>query len=779
MGTEVIARFGKTCFIILLSVLVFSNLQAVEDGNTAPNILLNESYPPVFTKGREYGEDDDWIGTYVFHWFNESSGQDQGPWMPLEGRDQWTGKVPFWRAQIKDIMDANIDVIFLHMWNGFHEEREQFFKAYQELRSEGYDTPALAPFLDPQLIWAENGTGTPLDLTSAAAKDEYVGWYELWFEQYFRYNSDDHAHTYLLHQDGDLVLNTGQADTDAINNLSALTRGDVEARLLASFGELIPALHNGIYQIGPGDGARPAFSDELAHHFSPISTTPAYSSYIEHNGRRTATLSPGFWDQNVSNPGIFLPRDGGSKYRQAWIEFLNTMDGDDESPPIHHLFIYSWNGYDQGTGIFEAVTDQPFIAPGNSSGNDDIFSDEQNPRHYIDTTHGLAYWFNEYRDLHSRVIYSDFPLSMKPGETASVKILTRNEGNTKWSLNTGIEGLVESTPYKWGPWIQRIDAAANEVDKYGGVFRGRPVSFEFEITALETPGIHHVTHAISRVPMVPIGFGSFATIVVGQDEVRPAHSGAYYDPFRDGEGTYVEVLNENQAIVYTFTYRPDRTGPAWFIGVGEIDGGSIVIDDLLRPTGTSFGSEFDTSDISFDSTGNMSMSFVDCEVSDQDSSVSYSGKEALGFSSWGARFERLSEIIGCDGNQHANAWRSGSYFDPERDGEGIVVEWLSNGQVLVIMFTYDLEGRQFWMLGTGEGDDDVIEMDVIYPSTPTGWGNDFRSDEIVFSDWGSFRLTWTAGCDELTFAYTARIPGFGSAVRNYKRLSSLAGTSCP
>jgi hypothetical protein len=265
----------------------------------------------------------------------------------------------------------------------------------------------------------------------------------------------------------------------------------------------------------------------------------------------------------------------------------------------------------------------------------------------------------------------------------------------------------------------------------------------------------------------------------GSGKVVAGHSGAFYNPERNGEGTYVEVLPDGRSVVYTFTYRPDGSGPSWFIGVGEVRDNAIVIDQLLRPTGTRFGRTFDSAEIEFSAAGGMSMVFPTCASGAQPGNVAYTGEPGIGYEGLITRALRLSNITGCGPERpHVNAGLSGSYFDPARDGEGIVVEWLTSDEVLVIFFTYGLAGDQFWVLGLGEPDGKSVTMDALYPATVTQWGRNFEADDINVVNWGTFALTWT-DCDTVTFAYDSDIPGFGSAQRNYTRISTLAGTDCP
>lgn len=270
-----------------------------------------------------------------------------------------------------------------------------------------------------------------------------------------------------------------------------------------------------------------------------------------------------------------------------------------------------------------------------------------------------------------------------------------------------------------------------------------------------------------------------AVEVAGPGALTSGTSAAFFNSLRDGEGQYVEMLNANTAVVYTFTARPDGTGSAWYIGVGYVLGNSIVIDSLVRPTGTSFGDGFDSSEIVTSLVGGQSMVFNDCEAGGMGGNVAYSGNHALGFEALITRAQRLSNILGCGSiAPHPNAGLSGSYFLPARDGEGVVVQWLPNGQVLVIFFTYDLNNDQQWVIGIGQSDGFSVTMDALYASSNTVWGSDFDPDDVVLSPWGTFELTWTE-CGGVQFGYNSTVSGYGSATRQYIRLSTLWETNCP
>ena len=159
--------------------------------------------------------------------------------------------------------------------------------------------------------------------------------------------------------------------------------------------------------------------------------------------------------------------------------------------------------------------------------------------------------------------------------------------------------------------------------------------------------------------------------------------------------------------------------------------------------------------------------------------VAFSGSSEQGYEALVTRAQRLSNILGCGGiTPHPNAGLSGSYFLPARDGEGIVVQWLPDGQVLVIFFTYDLNNEQQWVLGIGQSNGFSVTMDALYASSNTSWGSEYDPDEVDLTPWGTFELNWSE-CGGVQFIYNSTVPGYGSATRNYTRLTSLWGASCP
>ncbi len=446
---------------------------------------------PLYTPGQDFTPTSRLVATSVFHWFTSSSGQTVGPWLPEEGRGSWTGEPAFWQHQIKDMMDANIDCLYVHLWRGMETQRINLFKALSQLRAEGYAVPKVAPFLDTMITWEAD----PLDLATMAGKDEFVGEYIRFFNQYFDENTDAHAESYLAHIAGKVILNTWHLSSRFIFNKDSLTRSDVESRLAAALGGSHPTFTKGVYMIGSGNPC--TWFDETAYQFAG---TSYYLNTMNYNGRKTATLRGGYWDELIRDPYRFVPREGGVHFIDAWACLNSIKAGgqvncsafpdvqESDAFPIYHALIESWNEYAEGTGIFAANPAGPVIPP---SGHTDVWSSTNKPREYIDTAASGAAQFNDTPQYEATFLRHNFPAFMRSGETATATVIVRNEGDAQWTAASGCKlGQWPSDPGIFGSGGCLIDDGDDEIPKYGGIFRGRPKTFLVQLAAPHAPGVY-------------------------------------------------------------------------------------------------------------------------------------------------------------------------------------------------------------------------------------------------------------------------------------------------
>jgi len=276
-------------------------------------------------------------------------------------------------------------------------------------------------------------------------------------------------------------------------------------------------------------------------------------------------------------------------------------------------------------------------------------------------------------------------------------------------------------------------------------------------------------------------------------DVTTATSSAYFDPQRNGEGIFVEILDGGLAFLAMFTYRADGSGPAWLVGLGQSVGNTVVVDEMAVTSGGVFGEGFDADAIVRSPVGGLSLrgepraGRIDHRLN-QPAGQEESGKLAFQ-SRLGSPFPdvltdmaRLTNIVSC-GTPPAQApasGRSGSFFDPARSGEGIFVQWLEDGRVVVIWYTYDSEGNQFWTISDAERttvNGDRVEAIMVYPAGSSTFGPGFDASEVDLEDWGTLTLDYD-GCDSLTLDYASAVDGFGSGSYQYSRLTALAIAPC-
>ena len=133
-------RYKLCCLLLLLiSVTCFSQDLLTPD----PPFSLNEHV----------------VSTSFFHWYTTDTGQLSSPWLPIDSRTNWTGTADWWKSQIKQVMLANIDVMYVHLIPAYEPQRQSLFQALSQMRADGYDVPKVAPFLDPIITWGNLAPG--------------------------------------------------------------------------------------------------------------------------------------------------------------------------------------------------------------------------------------------------------------------------------------------------------------------------------------------------------------------------------------------------------------------------------------------------------------------------------------------------------------------------------------------------------------------------------------------------------------------------------------------
>lgn len=271
-----------------------------------------------------------------------------------------------------------------------------------------------------------------------------------------------------------------------------------------------------------------------------------------------------------------------------------------------------------------------------------------------------------------------------------------------------------------------------------------------------------------RTQIVPLSTSAQAPAL----PVDPGHSATWYDPARDGEGFVLENLDGVNALVYWFTYDEDG-GQRWLTGLGTIAGNRIVIPELVLTTGGRFGPPFDPDAVVRQAVGSGEFWFTGCDEGWFDyEAFGQHGRFAL-------RRTSRTMTVDCDpatGPGQPEAAQSGSWYDPTHDGEGYALQWMTNGNVIMTWYSFDPEGRPYWMLGVGIPEGDEIVFPDMHATRGARFGADFDPGEVERFLWGEVRLRLQCGEGEADYASV--LPAFGSGSFQLQRLTGLAGLSC-
>jgi hypothetical protein len=255
--------------------------------------------------------------------------------------------------------------------------------------------------------------------------------------------------------------------------------------------------------------------------------------------------------------------------------------------------------------------------------------------------------------------------------------------------------------------------------------------------------------------------------------LEPGIASAWFDPSHNGEGFILEMLADNRAVLYWFTFDKDGNQD-WYIGVGDVRGNRILFTQLLRVSGGEFGPGFDPTMITEESVGSATFIWSGCDSGSMDWHIGNEHSRQ--------KLVRITRIMGmeCGAPQLAPlpeiALLSGSWYDPSHAGEGFTVEVMDDGRALVYWFSFGPNGERRWFFGVGEIIDGKMMITQMITTRGGKFGPDFNPATVEELPWGSLELA--IDCDGGTATYNSSEEGFGSGVLNVVRLSSMAGLAC-
>lgn len=247
-------------------------------------------------------------------------------------------------------------------------------------------------------------------------------------------------------------------------------------------------------------------------------------------------------------------------------------------------------------------------------------------------------------------------------------------------------------------------------------------------------------------------------------------SGSWFDPSHDGEGFIVQFINDSLAVVYWFTY--DEEGEQrWFTGVGDAAGDTLHFEELLVTTGGTFGDGLDPGAIDRVVVGELTLTFA----SDNAGSAAYTVNGVDGEQSI-VRATRPVEVVSAAGSNIPR--KSGSWYNPARDGEGLILEILEDGRQLIYWFTYDLAGNQAWMLSLGSTSaaQGSFNLDMLQP-VGGRFGPDFDPGDVVREPVGTARVSLQCEAAYVDFQSTDPVD-FSSFGFDLQQLVGIGPSRC-
>jgi hypothetical protein len=123
---------------------------------------------------------------------------------------------------------------------------------------------------------------------------------------------------------------------------------------------------------------------------------------------------------------------------------------------------------------------------------------------------------------------------------------------------------------------------------------------------------------------------------------------------------------------------------------------------------------------------------------------------------------------------------SGSWYSPQRNGEGFTLQVLDNGTAHALWFTYPPAGspaQQAWIYASGGRiDGDRIVFDEAFTTRGPRFGAAFDPAQLQFIPWGRIEFRFTS-CNDAEVTYQGPV-SWGSGTWNVTRLTALADLQC-
>lgn len=263
-------------------------------------------------------------------------------------------------------------------------------------------------------------------------------------------------------------------------------------------------------------------------------------------------------------------------------------------------------------------------------------------------------------------------------------------------------------------------------------------------------------------------------LIKGQD-FFPELSGLWFNPDQSGHGLQLEVLKSNgTAVLFASWYVMMDGQPMWLTGTGILNK-EMAFVNMFISSGAEFPPAFNTSDVQLIPWGVIKFKFNDLN----NATITWE-TDINGFNNGELDIQRLTSLSHAkkDGLS-IDACLSGTYFNPEQNGHGIMLEVLGeNADSVVLTWFVYYQGQQFWLLATGPINGGEASLSTIY-TQGTDFPPNFDSSQLQTIQWGNIELKKIDDNNiKLEWMPNASQSGFNNGNINMQRLTRIEGLDC-
>lgn len=119
---------------------------------------------------------------------------------------------------------------------------------------------------------------------------------------------------------------------------------------------------------------------------------------------------------------------------------------------------------------------------------------------------------------------------------------------------------------------------------------------------------------------------------------------------------------------------------------------------------------------------------------------------------------------------------TGTWYDPDRSGQGLTIEAIAGNLLSIGWFTYGPAGGQAWISGAGPWTGDRATIEAVLTGGAR-FGAAFNASEVTRTPWGRITLVFD-DCNNGRLEWTSTAAGFGSGSMRLVRLTQPAAGAC-